>query len=298
MSDSGPSSVAVVRPWGTILATGPDRISWLNGLVTCDVSKVSEGVGAWGLLLTKRGKIVAELTLVSSAEGLFVGTPTGSADLTRHLEDFLVMEDVELSDQASSHVWIQVHGPGALQVASGRAEGEARGRVDWLSSGGAAVVVERARLEACLAGLRENHELQVLDESTWEAWRVAHGLPEFGIDFGSDDNPHQAGLDRRAVSWTKGCYLGQEVVCMQDMRGKVKRSLAKLLLPNELNVDRGDVVKSESGEAVGSVTSVAATSLLGGQPRAAIAQLHAPHFEPGSTVYLSETPLKTRSLWG
>ena len=67
-------------------------------------------------------------------------------------------------------------------------------------------------------------------DADWEALRIAQAFGRFGVDFGEADNPHEAALDRRAVSWSKGCYLGQEVVCMQDMRGKLKRRLVALAL--------------------------------------------------------------------
>ena len=84
---------------------------------------------------------------------------------------------------------------------------------------------------------------------------------------------------------------------MQDMRGKVKRSLAKLSLPGDIAIQAGDELKAESGAKVGSVTSVSPPASLG-QARVAIAQLRAPHFEPGSTVYVGETPVITAALWG
>ncbi len=299
MSHPGPTNlVAAVRRQSTVEVSGPDAISWLNGLVTCDVSKLSEGVGAWGLLLTKRGKIVAELNVVPDADRLLLGTSGESSELARQLDDFLVMEDVELEDRGADLAWLQLHGDGAEEAAK-RFSGPQIpwARVDWLPAGGAALVVPRSSVDACLEEIRGSGEVRVLDEESWQAWRVAHGLPEFGVDFGPEDNPHQAGLDRRAVSWTKGCYLGQEVVCMQDMRGKVKRSLSKLVLPVGTSLEPGAPLSTESGDPVGSVTSVTGPSLPTGEPHAAIARLNAPHFEPGHTVYAGKTPLVTAPLW-
>ena len=84
---------------------------------------------------------------------------------------------------------------------------------------------------------------------------------------------------------------------MQDLRGKVKRRLVKLALPDGLLVAPGDALNSDAGEPIGSVTSVVDASLPAGQSRAAIAQLKAPHFEPGSTVYVGEIALTTGALW-
>jgi folate-binding protein YgfZ len=70
----------------------------------------------------------------------------------------------------------------------------------------------------------------VLDDGAWRTLRLERGLVEWGQEFGDAERPHEAGLERRAVDWQKGCYLGQEVVCMQDMRGKVSRRVERLRL--------------------------------------------------------------------
>ncbi|HMJ15902.1 MAG TPA: folate-binding protein YgfZ, partial [Polyangiaceae bacterium] len=88
----------------------------------------------------------------------------------------------------------------------------------------------------------------------WRCVRIEYALPEFGTDFGTQDNPHEASLDRRAVSWSKGCYLGQEVVCMQDMRGKVKRRVVRLDADGPAALAAGTPVLAGS-ETVGEITS-------------------------------------------
>ena len=130
----------------------------------------------------------------------------------------------------------------------------------------------------------------VVDEEEWSRLRINAGLPTFDVDFGPDDNPHEAALDRRTVDWTKGCYLGQEVVCMQDMRGKVKRRLARLQFedaaPSGVELSVGEQVTDTAGTEIGRVTSRASAPESG--QVAAIARLKAPFFEPGSSVLVSE----------
>ncbi|HEY4106112.1 MAG TPA: glycine cleavage T C-terminal barrel domain-containing protein, partial [Polyangiaceae bacterium] len=114
----------------------------------------------------------------------------------------------------------------------------------------------------------------------WDAFRIAQELGRFGIDYGEQDNPHEAALDRRAVSWNKGCYLGQEVVCMQDMRGKLKRRLVALQLDSaELPPAGAEVTAGTRGEpeAVGEVTSSALNPLTG--KAVALARVKSPYFE-------------------
>jgi hypothetical protein len=91
----------------------------------------------------------------------------------------------------------------------------------------------------------------------WQTFRVARFVPLYGVDFDERQNPHEASLERRAVSWDKGCYLGQEAVCMQDMRGKVKRRLVPLLVQGAAVSPGEEVRTSVDSEPVGAVKSVA-----------------------------------------
>jgi folate-binding protein YgfZ len=192
----------------TLLVRGADRKTWLDGLLTCAVTNVSVGSAGYGLLLTKQGKIVTDAFLAETGRELLVGVAPGRGAAVRELLDrYLVMEDAELEQPASPVQWrIALRHP-ASEQAGVLAHGSLR----------------LGALEAELSVAHGQSELPDGAELLAE-----HGLGAFGIDFNERDNPHEASLDRIAVSWTKGCYLGQEVVCMQDMRGKVKRRLVAL----------------------------------------------------------------------
>src|SRR4051794_8750371 len=100
-----PEAVLVVlQPLrGTLSVTGSEAKTWLNGLVTCDVLQVSEGRGAFGLVLNKQGKIQSEAEVVATPEGLLVGVSPGVASkLALNLDKFLVMEDCELADASAT----------------------------------------------------------------------------------------------------------------------------------------------------------------------------------------------------
>ena len=194
----------------TLCVRGADRKTWLDGLLTCAVTAVGGGVGGYGLLLTKTGKIVTDVFLLDSGSELWVGVAPGHGAAVRGLLDrYLVMEDAELEQATQPLSW--------LVVAQG-AGAEAAGQ---LARGTLALSTLQAELV-----LSSQAPSVVLPDSA--ELLAEHGLGVFGVDFNERDNPHEASLDRIAVSWTKGCYLGQEVVCMQDMRGKVKRRLVAL----------------------------------------------------------------------
>ncbi|MFZ5894149.1 MAG: YgfZ/GcvT domain-containing protein [Myxococcota bacterium] len=255
----------------TLRVRGKDAVSWLNGLVTCDVAAVDARRGAYGLLLTKQGKIVTDLDIVKSEGGLLLGMGDAVFDAVCQLLDrYLVMEDVEL-EPAPELSWLRLTGRGAEDV---QVEGVvARGSIDWLRIGGEALVTSSAQREACLQALK-SVSLHA-SAADWELLRLAHGFPKFGVDFGPDDNPHEASLERRAVSWSKGCYLGQEVVCMQDMRGRVKRRLTPLEIAADAAAVDAEVRAEGEAESVGRLTSVASA-----EGRAfCMARLRAPFFE-------------------
>lgn len=236
-----PTSAGAPRalPRDTLLVRGPDRKTWLDGLLTCAVTAVNPGSAGYGLLLTKQGKIVTDAYLLDTGKELFVGVAPGQGAAVRELLDrYLVMEDAELEPAPSTWVW---------RIGAGATSGAVA------ASGGLA-----------LGGWQT--ELALADGAAADAADAAgvlaeHGLGVYGVDFGERDNPHEASLDRIAVSWTKGCYLGQEVVCMQDMRGKVKRRLVALdadaeVLPLVRAAAQPLEVLGPDGSAVGQVSSV------------------------------------------
>lgn len=285
MTSAGPPEpvLVVLQPArGTLSVTGSEAKTWLNGLVTCDVSKVEPGRGAFGLVLNKQGKIQSEVEIVAAEEGLLVGVSAGVAErLLATLDKFLVMEDAELSDVSAEYLWADFHGLGAAAQAEAAAKlcaGTASG-IRYSSEASATLVFERDQLLELERFVERTPALRRASDADWEALRIAQTLGRFGVDFGEADNPHEAALDRRAVSWSKGCYLGQEVVCMQDMRGKLKRRLVALSLDGTADAPAvgSAVTATDSGEAVGELTSVARHPLTG--KLLALARVKSPYFE-------------------
>jgi folate-binding protein YgfZ len=207
-SSSATGRGAYALPRDTLVVHGADRKTWLDGLLTCAVATVGSGNAVYGLLLTKTGKIVTDAFLVDDGAALWLGVAPGRGAAVRELLDrYLVMEDAELELAAEPLAW-------RIALIGAAVEGEA------LAEGALTIGALQARLTLARGQSRELPDAAEL--------LAEHGLGVFGVDFDERDNPHEASLDRIAVSWTKGCYLGQEVVCMQDMRGRVKRRLVAL----------------------------------------------------------------------
>ncbi len=257
---------AVITPhpgWGTLTVTGPERKSWLQGLVTCELESLAAGQGTWGLALNRLGKIQSVVWVVATSEALWLALAPGTLDaMETELGRMLIMEDAELERPSSPHTWLALHGPEAAARARAlaAAHGGAAASIDWTGLGGAALAVPSERAARVLADC----EGRVLEVADWTRLRLERGLPEFGIDFDSRDRPHEAALERRAVNWNKGCYLGQEVVCMQDMRGKVKHSLTVLSVEAPEGADVVAPAQVFAGDTeVGSIKSVAFSEAAG-----------------------------------
>ena len=252
----------------TLVVTGKDRVSWLNGLVTCDLVKWPASEARYGLVVSRSGRVLADPVLVAEGDRALVVVAADRVEVLReHLDHYLVMEDAEMAPAVDAFEPWMLHGPASAAVlAAVRAAGASGGILDRTGLGGALVLVPAAHAAearaAVEAAVRGSGGL-VGDASGWEALRLERGVPRFGIDFDDKTYPQEASLEKVAVSFDKGCYLGQEVVCMLEMRGHVKRKLVSIVLEGEALPSSGAAVADESGAAVGEVTSAALSPTLG-----------------------------------
>lgn len=246
-----------------VRVVGEDARSWLQGVLTADIEPCRDGVAAYGLALTTKGRIMADVWVLPEAEGFVLSVPASAEEAL--LADFdrrIVMEDVELEPVPGARVAFLI-GPKAQAVPSelagpGIVRATAPSREIVLADASRAHALDEALTVALTAA---GGGLLMADEA--ETLRIARGEPRFGVDFGEATYPQEAGLGGRAVSFDKGCYVGQEVVCMLELRGKTKRCLVRLEL--ETDAPRpGDAITTEGdAQAVGEITSVAPIEVAG-----------------------------------
>jgi folate-binding protein YgfZ len=231
---------------------GKDRVTWLNGLLTCDVAKVTAEQGAYGLLVEKKGKISSDLFVLGGEGELVLVTPAAEFErVLAVLDHHLIMEDVELDPCGGAVVFL--HGPRARTLVDGVARS---GNVTITGLGDALWIAETEE-EPRRAAERFGAAFSTGVESAavWSLLRVECGVPELGIDFDSDNYPQEASLETLAVSFDKGCYLGQEVVYMLEHRGHAKKRVVLLRSTGDGPLERGAKVADATGAEVGRITS-------------------------------------------
>jgi len=229
----------------------------LNGLITQDLAPRKVGDAAYGLIVGKTGKIQAEAYVLLAVEALFVAIPDAekAPALVEMLDRYLVMEDAELSLAEPSPTWMLGFGPRAADVVVAARRIGARGGMTLRGGLPTAVLSfdETLSAEIVAAAAAEASPSLVASDEGWERVRVEHGIPERGPDWGDECYPQEASLELDGVSFSKGCYLGQEAVFMLEKRGHVKRRLVQLAVEGDVAV--GDALKDAAGTVIGSVTS-------------------------------------------
>lgn len=255
---------ALLRPrpeLGTLIVTGPERQSWLAGQLTQDIAGLKPGDGCYSLHVTRTGKIEAEVWVLIDDERILLGVPaTLVSTLHTSLDHYLIMEDAELVISNEKLSWWLAHGPKAEQVATAARDAGAAAALGHLGELPTAIIA--APTQTSSRPLQNLGEVLTTVDGVllatpdgWDRIRIERMLPRFGVDFGVGCYPQEACLENLAVSFSKGCYVGQEAVFMLEKRGHVKKRLVRLVLDDERDLALGSDVFSSDGEKVGQITS-------------------------------------------
>ena len=254
---------------------GPDAPRFANGYLTCDTRALAEGRHTRGFLTGRDGKVLAEADVVALAGRLRLRLPSGSREgVAAHLGRYLLADRVELEPR-SDLSRLRLEGPAVPELlAALGAAAPAPGEVGIAELAGAALHLlgvargsrprweiwgEVAALPAVEAALLDAGAERA-SAAAFETLRVEAGELAFGVDFGSESFPQESG-DEGAVSYTKGCYLGQEVVARLRWRGQAQRVAWGLRFPDALPAP-GAVVLHD-GRPAGRATSVARSPRCG-----------------------------------
>jgi folate-binding protein YgfZ len=293
------------RDRGWVVVSGADRRSYLHGLLTNDITALQAGQGCYAAYLTPQGRMIADLWVYELGDVVLLSMARDikPAVLTK-LDQFIFSEDVQLGDVSETFSATAIVGPraaGMVAEATGSSEElltalpeHGSVRVDY--QGQPAIVLRTSDLgeegfdmlvaSEQLTALRERlHAAGAVDADAdaAEALRVEAGVPKFHRDMDEDTIPLEAGIEARAISMTKGCYVGQEVIIrvLHRGHGRVARRLVGLTLDGTAPPSSGSPVKVDEKE-IGSVTSSASSPALG-KP-IALAYVHRDYVAPGTVV--------------
>jgi folate-binding protein YgfZ len=282
------AAIGAIANRNAIGLTGKDRAAYLHGLLTNDIQALTVGTGCYAAWLTPQGRMLTDMHIFESGDMMLLDVPADllSATLER-LDQFLFSEDVQIADLSETLEAVWLHGPAAASLLEEALTGVA-GAASWpeyhnvrAEFGGAPFVVARvSQLGApgfvVYTDPAHQAELQralvekgavVAVPAAIEAARIEAGYPLFGVDMTEETIPLEAGIEDRAISMTKGCYVGQEVIIRVLHRGGGR--VAKRLVALRIKGDQPDGVPANGARVfsderdIGGVTSAARSPNLG-----------------------------------
>ena len=256
--------------------TGPDRVRYLNAILTNDIKGLRENHGTVSLFLNPQGHIQAEMETYAFGEKIFCVTHAMIRErLIPAMDKYIIMDDVTLNDRTEEYATLAVEGPKAADVTLA-VSGLVLGTMAELESRETVVGNIPCRVSKRSPGRIAGSEFLVAREGAADLWRILAeavgsegggpvgyhalntvrlemGIPWFGYDFGDKQIPHEAGLQESHISYTKGCYTGQEIVERVRSRGQVNRVRVSLKFDSSVEPALKAPLLAE-GKEVGFVT--------------------------------------------
>lgn len=275
----GGFGVVELADWSSVTLSGADRQAFLNSFCTNDVKRLGLGEHCEAFITNVKGKILGHgLVHCRDDELVFITVPEQAPKIIEHLDRYIIREDVQLRDTTAERVY--------LLIAGGEAAGAGLNGDLWI----------RWRLLhvpfCALLEATPNRLLQIRQELTadgamscggaaFDALRIESGSPLFGIDFDEENLPQEVSRDELAISFTKGCYLGQETVARIDALGHVNQQLAGVRFAGP-NLPETKTELTSGGTSAGHVTSASFSPQLG--VHVALAMVRRQWLAPGTRL--------------
>jgi folate-binding protein YgfZ len=284
--------------------TGSDGAKFLHNFCTNDINQLQPGQGCEAFVTSIKGKILAHVFVFKTETSVWLETVAGMAEsICSHLDRYVFSEDVEFHPRCDVLGTLFLTGPAALDVL-GKLVGDRNSlglceqfdaacqgvdttlrRVDWLGQPGILLSAEREELgklwqQVVAAGAVAG------GAEAFHALRIEASLPLYGLDITEDNLAQEAARSAAAISFTKGCYLGQEPIARIDALGHVNRELRMIRLPGAVAPEVGSEIKDDAGNLIGTIKS--ATTIPGEARSVGLCQLKRSHLAAGSVVFVGE----------
>jgi folate-binding protein YgfZ len=271
----------------TIIAiSGADRIKIANNLCTQDLRSLESGQVCETFVTDVKGRTLSHgLMWGRPDEVWFVSSPGQGERLVPHIDRYIIREDAQVRDASSEwHAFLflkvedamslldTVPSPGSIEALS----------VPWIAGGGLLLVsTQNAESAQAIEALTAVRGACTLSDCTkrdgWERQRIEAFWPWYGVDIDDRNLPQEASIDARAISFKKGCYLGQETVARLDALGQVQKRMVQLVFESVPNIELPYTIEAD-GKEVGRLTSLAATE----QGGVGLAMVRRGHFAAGT----------------
>lgn len=304
---------------GKLTVSGRDRRSFLHALLTNDIEALSAGSGCYAAYLTPQGRLIADMRVLELGDVILLDVHPDVKDaLLQKLDRLIFSEDVQLADVTHQFAQVGVRGaasPSVVAASLGNPDDRERlsafldyqnerrtfqdqslvlVRDDEYGTPGFDLYLDRSVAESLRDSL-VRHGATTVSEEIWEALRVEAGRPAFHVDMDEETIPLEAGLEHRAISLTKGCYVGQEVIIrvLHRGHGRIAKKLVGLAIEGSAGASPGDKI-AVAGHPDGRVTSAVLSPLMGGP--IALGYVHREAATPGTSVTIlhGDEPLGAR----
>lgn len=272
---------------GRVCLTGEDRQRFLNGQVTNNVQALQGGEGCYAALVTAKGKMLSDLNIYALENEILLDFEPGlTAAVMERLEKYIIADDVQLTDVGPLYGLLSAQGPKAAEtvrkvlngislpekpMAFASLKDDTFGEIYVMNlprsgSAGFDIFVPAEALAATFEKLAAAARASGGRPCGWKALemaRIESGIPRFGADMDETNLPPEAGLEQRAISYNKGCYIGQEVIARIRTYGQVAKALRGLRLADDLEAlpVKGDKLVKD-GKEIGFITSAIASPAL------------------------------------
>jgi folate-binding protein YgfZ len=299
---------------GLLQFTGPDRLSFLQGMLSNDLRILKPFEGQYATVLTQQGKVIADVRVLCSLNSFYLDFwETLKGRILDHLNRYLVADEVEIADRSDEYATLSIQGPQSEAllrelVGSVESPGEPM-RHAMVNVDGSAICVVHANhtgeagfdliiprgdlgsIARRLTEIGKRYSLVWVGEEAQNVLRVEASIPRYGVDFSEDNLLLEVDIDH-AVSFSKGCYLGQEVVERIRSRGHVNKKLSGLLFDGQEAAKAGDPISAGDKE-VGHVTSSVISPRL--KRPIALGYLHKDFWAAGNEVFIQRGDTRTRA---
>ena len=285
----GTSALVVRREGGLARVAGPDRVSWLQGMVSNDVGRLKPGEGCYAAHLNPRGRVLSLMVILADPDHMWLQLDQDVGRSVAELDKLLIMEDAQITDRSAEVAILSVFGAGARGALEAWAgfDLDVPGTYSHSMLGlirvvrtemGYDLILPRPDVESVLPALVKCGVSEA-DGQMWNLLTLEAGLPRYGIDV--DDTTTLPELGERGIDYQKGCYIGQEVVAKIKYIGHVNRNLVGLQLTGS-NVPAPRSLVGRNDKDVGYITRAAYSP--GVNAVIALAFLRLGNQDPGTQV--------------